>query len=235
MCELRCLALAATLLAGQINGQGWHPIQMLPMRYPSCALIARIQGRVELRFTIDDRGTPEDVTPVRGHPLLLHAATIHLKSLTVRPSGDKPRSVARTVFYSFRLDRAEKSKTDLVSTHFMAPNTVVVTSGFVRPSSPCEALDEKPVLWIAPSLEQRGRTSFLYARPLRLPSLQPAVLRLEVLQGSLRNLPLQTARALYRESIGRASAKKQSMVHAGPAQRPLLSKTRHVFSNHNVL
>lgn len=132
-------SLAVMLLAAApVYGQDWRPTQMLSMRYPCLALTVRMQGRVKLRFIIDDRGMPQDIQIVSGHPLLAPQAVVHLKSLTLRESGYKPHSVARTVIYSFRLDRAEKSKSDIVSPHFLPPNIVVVTSGFVKPSSPCQ-------------------------------------------------------------------------------------------------
>jgi hypothetical protein len=133
------LAAVLLLAAAPVYGQDWRPVQMVPVRYPCLALAVRMQGRVELRFRIDDRGTPQDVTAVRGQPLLLQSAMAHLKSLSIRLEGNKPGSVPRTAIYSFRLDRAEKPKSDLISPHFLPPHTVVVTSGFVKPSSPCEA------------------------------------------------------------------------------------------------
>ena len=139
MFGLQRLAVVLSLTGAAVYGQDWHPTQMLSMRYPCLALTVGMQGRVKLRFIIDDRGVPQDIQIVTGHPLLAPQAVDHLKSLILRMSGDKPRSVARTAIYSFRLDRAEKSKSDLVSPHFLPPNTVVVTSGFVKPSSPCKA------------------------------------------------------------------------------------------------
>ena len=142
MFGIQSLALAVVLLAAPACGQDWRPVQMLPMRYPCWALTVRMQGRVQLRFTIDDRGTPRDVSIVTGHPLLAPDAAAHLKSLTVRLSGSKARSLARMAIYIFRLDPKQKSTTDLVPTRFNAPNIVIVTSGYVQPSSPCKGLQE---------------------------------------------------------------------------------------------
>src|ERR1700676_4989418 len=96
------LAVVLLLAAAPVYGQDWHPTLMLPMRYPCLALTVRMEGRVKLHFEIDDRGMPQDVEIVTGHPLLAPQAVAHLKSLTLRTSSYKPRSVVRTAIYSFR-------------------------------------------------------------------------------------------------------------------------------------
>ncbi|MGD1093271.1 MAG: energy transducer TonB [Bryobacteraceae bacterium] len=111
---------------------------MLPIRYPCWALTARVQGRVKLHFKIDDSGAPRDIELISGHPLLVRDAIAHLKTLKVRPNGNTPKSTRRTAIYVFRLDPSAKSATDLASTKFSMPNAIIVLTGYVQPSSPCD-------------------------------------------------------------------------------------------------
>src|ERR1700688_506565 len=138
MFRIQGLIFAATVLATSAYGQDWRPVQMQPVRYPCLALGVGLQGRVELAFTVSNRGTPRDITVVPGHPLLAEQAIVHLKSLTLRLADNKRGSVRRSAIYLFQLEQTVKTASDLVPTQFRMPNTIIVKCGYVKPSSPCE-------------------------------------------------------------------------------------------------
>jgi len=135
---VKSLAVALLLLVVRCAGQDWRPVGTIPMlRYPCLALMIKWQGPVVIRFTLDDKGTPQHLKLARGHPLLIRDAGLHLKSLVLRPVGNTPRNQVRTVRYVFQLDPTLKSGTDIVPVRFELPNIFLVSAGFVKPSSPC--------------------------------------------------------------------------------------------------
>lgn len=68
--------------------------------YPQLAWTARVQGRVELTYTIGADGVPQAIEVVTGHPLLLPSATANLKSW--RFAGD-PTAERRRVEFEYVL------------------------------------------------------------------------------------------------------------------------------------
>ena len=107
------------------------------------------QGPVVIRFTLDDKGTPQHLKLVRGHPSLVNDAGLHLKSLALRPVGKTPRDQVRTVRYIFQLDPTLKFGTDIVPVRFELPNIFLVSAGFVKPSSPCPVSSSLGVIKMA--------------------------------------------------------------------------------------
>lgn len=135
---LKSLAVTLLLLVVRGAGQDWRPVGTIPtLRYPCWALSIKWQGQVVIRFTLDDKGVPQHLKLVRGHPFLIRDAGLHLKSLVLRPVDNSPRDQVRTVRYIFQLDPTLKSGTDIVPVRFELPNIFLVSAGFVKPSSPC--------------------------------------------------------------------------------------------------
>ena len=62
-----------------------HVIKRFEPLYPEPAELARIQGVVELRVTINEKGNVTDLKPVMGHPLLLGSAFQAVKKWQFQP------------------------------------------------------------------------------------------------------------------------------------------------------
>jgi TonB family protein len=72
-------------------------------KYPVLAMQARIQGKVELRFTLEpDTGEVLSVEAVSGHPLLKPGAVDAAKEWRFRPSSITSRTLRLTLDYALR-------------------------------------------------------------------------------------------------------------------------------------
>ncbi len=75
--------------------------------YPPLAKAARIQGAVEFTATISKQGTIEDLTLVRGHPLLVNAARQAVSQWKYRPTllNGQPVEVVTDITVNFILSQ----------------------------------------------------------------------------------------------------------------------------------
>jgi TonB family protein len=82
-----------------------HIIKRTEPRYPQLAEMARIQGAVIVRVTIDERGGVTEAKPVSGHPMLIEAAVPAVKSWRFAPFMDNgsPSPVSAEVSLMFSL------------------------------------------------------------------------------------------------------------------------------------
>lgn len=67
------LAVSVVLLPSIALG-AWQPSEIVGMKYPRLARLARITGLVIVRASLADDGTVREVAVVSGHPLLAKAA-----------------------------------------------------------------------------------------------------------------------------------------------------------------
>jgi TonB family protein len=64
------------------------PLELIryePLEYPSIAKAARVQGPVDLEIVVGRDGSITQVTPIKGHPMLVDAAVQGVKSWKFRP------------------------------------------------------------------------------------------------------------------------------------------------------
>lgn len=82
-----------------------HVIKRFEPEYPKPAELARIQGVVNLRVTIDEKGNVTDVKPVMGHPLLIRPAFLAVKKWQFQPFtfNEQPIPVRTVVHLIFAL------------------------------------------------------------------------------------------------------------------------------------
>lgn len=75
--------------------------------YPSLAKAARIQGAVEFTATISKQGTIENLTLLRGHPLLVNAAREAVSQWKYRPTllNGQPVEVVTDITVNFTLSQ----------------------------------------------------------------------------------------------------------------------------------
>lgn len=75
--------------------------------YPQLAKAARIQGAVEFTATISKQGTIENLTLVRGHPLLVNAAREAVSQWKYRPTlpNGQPVEVVTDITVNFTLSQ----------------------------------------------------------------------------------------------------------------------------------
>jgi TonB family protein len=71
-----------------------HVIKRVEPKYPSDAELARIQGVVLMRVTINELGRVTDAKPVMGHPLLVAPAISAVRSWEFEPFLDNGKPVA---------------------------------------------------------------------------------------------------------------------------------------------
>ena len=82
-------------------------IHMVQPQYPQLARISRIQGTVEFTATISKEGTIQNVTFVRGHPLLIKAAKEAVLQWRYRPTllNGEPVEVVTDIVVNFTLNQ----------------------------------------------------------------------------------------------------------------------------------
>lgn len=75
--------------------------------YPPLAKSARVQGSVEFTATISKEGTIENLTLVRGHPLLVNAARDAVLQWKYRPTllNGQPVEVVTGITVNFMLSQ----------------------------------------------------------------------------------------------------------------------------------
>jgi protein TonB len=75
--------------------------------YPPLAKSARVQGQVEFTATISKEGTIENLTLVRGHPLLVNAAKEAVLQWRYRPTmlNGQPVEVVTDIIVNFTLSQ----------------------------------------------------------------------------------------------------------------------------------
>jgi protein TonB len=81
-------------------------VHMVQPQYPLLARNARIQGVVEFNATISKEGTIENLTLVRGHPLLIRAAREAVLQWRYRPTllNGEPVEVITDIIVNFTLN-----------------------------------------------------------------------------------------------------------------------------------
>jgi len=103
---LACAAVAQEprLVSGEEAAR--HLIERTEPKYPSMAQLARIQGSVILRVTIDEQGRVAEAKPISGHPMLIEAAIPAVKGWKFAPFLDNgsPVPVLSQVQVDFTLE-----------------------------------------------------------------------------------------------------------------------------------
>ena len=120
----------ATFACHRQASSDWIPSRILGMAYPRVASLARLEGNVEAKCSVNDDGSVAGVSIVSGPPLLAQSVRLNLLRWTFRRVTRSPKgSGEAVVVYSFKLagpcDEYNRCKEEY---WFEYPNRVLIES-----------------------------------------------------------------------------------------------------------
>jgi TonB family protein len=126
------LAILAVPMPGPHLAEAGNPMclcKFIGPRYSPVARVARIQGVVQVKVSIDPAGNPGDMSVLEeGHPLLQEAAIRALKNWRFCPPPPASAPHEITVLFRFRLDGNGTDAWAPTEITFQAPATVEIVA-----------------------------------------------------------------------------------------------------------
>jgi TonB family protein len=129
---LVCVLSAVLLASSSLAQAGRYPIEVHSLEYPRLALLAGLEGEVEVRCHIDSEGVVRKAEAVSGPRPLADHATENAMLWRFAPHGPDHRLTLTTLTYLFVIDGVSEIGNPKSTFVFKHPDHVVVTSGRPR-------------------------------------------------------------------------------------------------------
>jgi len=115
--------------------------------YPKVATIGRVQGKVEVRLDIDERGMVINARPISGSPLLFEAAANAGRKARFSPGAlsSEPATVFGVITYEFALPPEPKSTTPDTSSASLSQPTIVAEQVALEKAPAVTAANQKAI------------------------------------------------------------------------------------------